>query len=254
MSAQVFIPSDILKPFVKSIVITINPVAASYTILPGTSIVMGFQFSGKLALRYGEKTIALKAAGITGLMDTYKVFSNAVNTGSILVMFNETGAAAFFGQPMHEIFGQSLALDDLILTSQMDIVIQQLNEAGTDTERVAVVENFLTARLKSHERDEVVNAAVTAIKQHAGNIKISQLVQGLFISQGRLEKRFRKIVGTSPKKFASLVRLRSLADAGPKPGSLTERGLEAGFFDQAHFIKDFKSFTGQTPEEFFKPK
>ena len=254
MSAQVFIPSDILKPFVKSIVTTLNAGAGTYTILPGTSIVMGFQFSGKLALRESEKTIALKAAGVTGLIDTYRVFSNAPNTGSVLVMFSETGAAAFFGQPMNEIFGQSLALDDLILRSQMDVVTEQLNEAATDAERVAVVENFLTAHLKNHEADEVVNAAVALIKQHRGNIKISELAHRLFISQGRLEKRFRKMVGASPKKFASIVRMRSIADAGISPGNLMQRGLESGFFDQAHFIKDFKSFTGQTPEQFFRSK
>ena len=254
MSAQVFIPPDILKPFVKSIVITLNPDAATYTILPGTSIVMGFQFSGKLALNEGEKTIALKAAGITGLIDSYRVFNNAPNTGSVLVMFSETGAAAFFGQPMNEIFGQSLALDDLILRSQMDMVAEQLNEALTDAGRVAVVENFLITRLKNYKPDELVNAAVAIIKQHSGNIKIAELAGRLFISQGRLEKRFRKIVGASPKKFASIVRMRCIVDTGAKSASLTQTGLQAGFFDQAHFIKDFKSFTGQTPEQFFGQK
>lgn len=254
MSVQVFSPCDILKPVVKSIVITLNLQQSAYTILPGTSIVMGFQFSGKLAMREGEKDVTLKPAGITGLIDSYRIFSNSPNTGSVLVIFKETGAASFFSQPMNEIFGQSLALDNLILHSQMDVVTEQLNEASTDEERIKVVEGFLISRLRNGAPDELVNKAVALIKQHGGNIKISWLAEQLFISQGRLEKRFRRIVGTSPKKFASIMRMRGIVDAGSTGGGLTQKGYEAGFFDQSHFIKDFKSFTGQTPEEFFKLK
>ena len=59
-------------------------------------------------------------------------------------------------------------------------------------------------------------------------------------------------MGASPKKFASIVRLKNLLQQYPNTGSLTELAYEAGFYDQAHFIKEFKAFTGDTPENYFR--
>ncbi|MDP3467959.1 MAG: helix-turn-helix domain-containing protein [Daejeonella sp.] len=57
------------------------------------------------------------------------------------------------------------------------------------------------------------------------------------------------MVGTTPKKFASIVRINAvLNDLNAK--SLIEICYENNFFDQARFIKDFKQFTGDTPEHF----
>ena len=72
----------------------------------------------------------------------------------------------------------------------------------------------------------------------------------LFISQSPFEKRFRKVVGTSPKKFASIVRFNAVLNNLNTTKSLAQLCYENNFFDQAHFIKDFKQFTGETPENF----
>lgn len=102
--------------------------------------------------------------------------------------------------------------------------------------------------------DELIVSATGLIKQHAGNIKITVLTKKLNISQAQLEKRFRRIVGASPKKYASIVRFRHVMSLAETATSMTSLGLEAGYFDQAHFIKDFKSLTGATPNRFFKSK
>lgn len=253
MSFVTYIPADILKPFVKSFAISENGKAGSYKILPDTSIVMGFQYSGKLSYSENGKTTPLNSAGVTGLRDTFRLFSNSENTNTVLVMFTETGAAMFFHPPMHEIFGSSVSLDDLILRSQMDVIADQLNEEKTDIGRINCIEKFLIARINYKANDELVNLAVTFIKQQKGNIKITALAQKLNISQSQFEKRFRKIVGASPKKFASIVRLRSILSVKDIP-DYTSLGLDAGYYDQAHFIKDFKSFTGETPEQFLSKK
>lgn len=254
MSFTTYIPADILKPFVRSFAISENNEAGSYKVLPDTSIVMGFQYSGKLSYSQNNEAVPLSPAGITGLRDSYRIFNNSANTHTVLVMFSETGAGMFFNHSMHELFGHSLSLDDLMLRSQMDVVTDQLNEATTDMERINLVEKFLISRINYKAHDELVNLAVAFIKQQAGNIKIITLAEKLNISQSQFEKRFRKMVGASPKKFASIVRLRHILTASSPGNSLTELGLDAGYFDQAHFIKDFKSFTGETPEQFLKKK
>jgi AraC-like DNA-binding protein len=251
MSFTTYIPCDPLKPFVRSFAISSSESASSYKIVPGTSIVMGFQYSGKLSYSSEDKSIPLHSSGITGLMDTFRIFSNTDHTGSVLVLFTETGASAFFKDPLYELFNQSLALDDLVLRSQMDVVSEQICEARSNEGRIRVVENFLLSRLKNAVPDELVALAVGLIQQTNGNIRIALLAEKLNISQSRLEKRFRKVVGASPKKFATIVRLRHILGSETSRSELTGLALDAGYFDQAHFIKDFKSFTGQTPEQYF---
>lgn len=143
------------------------------------------------------------------------------------------------------------SFDDLMLHSQMDVVVDKLCEAQHDAARIAVVEEFLLSRLNSNASDPMVLLAVQLIRQSNGSAKMTSLAEKLNISQSRFEKRFRKIVGCSPKKFASLVRLNHVITSDAAKSDLMSIGLDAGYFDQAHFIKDFKSYTGQTPEQFF---
>ena len=62
------------------------------------------------------------------------------------------------------------------------------------------------------------------------------------------------MVGASPKKFTSIVRFRNIIQDYHPKAPLSALGFEAGYYDQAHFIKAFKCFTGETPEMFFGKK
>ncbi len=155
---------------------------------------------------------------------------------------------------MHKIFGKCVLLEALMPPTQIDAIIRELTTAKSDLDRLIVVESFLIQRLNIRLNQRQIILAVEIIKKHAGNLKITMLAQQLKISQCQLEKRFRKIVGASPKKFASIVRFRNVLNIAHGERSMTQLGLEAGFFDQAHFIKDFKSFTGITPEQYFRRK
>ena len=127
---------------------------------------------------------------------------------------------------------------------------EKLIIATTDKQRIKVVEQFLVSQLKDIQTDKIIVEAVKLIYQSNGTIRIKELNEKLFISQSPFEKRFRKVVGTTAKKFASIVRFNSVLDNLSNTKSLTEICYENNFFDQAHFIKDFKQFTGDTPENF----
>lgn len=171
-----------------------------------------------------------------------------------MVFFSETGASTFFKYPLHRLFGKCVLLDILVLPSQIDILVKKIVHVRSDLERLALVENFLIRRLNSRPNNSQIVLAVDLIKKNSGNLKMRMLANQIKISQSQLEKRFRKIVGATPKKFASIARFRNVLCIGAYERNMTRLGLEAGYFDQAHFIKDFKSFTGLTPERYFKIK
>ncbi len=100
------------------------------------------------------------------------------------------------------------------------------------------------ATIKENTESKLFSAGITGMTDgykifknsaHIG-IRIKELNEKLFISQSSFEKRFRKVVGTTVKKFASIVRFNSVLNSLNNTKSLTEICYENNFFDQAHFI------------------
>ncbi|MBN8824984.1 MULTISPECIES: helix-turn-helix transcriptional regulator [unclassified Spirosoma] len=242
-------PVDSLKPYIKHFVISESTEETTYKIFPSTSLVIGFQYQGQLASITKGQTNQLSTAGITGLSDHVKVFKNSADIGTILVFFTEVGLAFFTSCPANELFNQSISLDTLFSKQTINETEEKLALAQTDSERIRVVERFLLSQLKVIQRDKLVIEAVRLIYESKGTIRISELNRKLATSQSPLEKRFRKLVGTTPKKFASIVRFNTVFnDLTTSSKSLTEICYEHNFFDQSHFIKTFKRYTGETPE------
>ena len=221
-----------------------------YKVFPSSGLVIGFQYKGQLAAITENTENRLSSAGITGIADGFKIFKNTVDTGTILVYFTELGFTHFASHPANELFNLSLSLDNIFDKKSIMEVEEKITTADTDNQRIKVVEQFLIAQLKDIETDKLIVEAVKLIYQTNGTIRIKELNQKLFISQSPFEKRFRKVVGTTAKKFASIVRFNAVLDNLNNAKSLIEICYENNFFDQAHFIKDFKQFTGDTPENF----
>ncbi|MBB6371343.1 helix-turn-helix domain-containing protein [Chryseobacterium shigense] len=250
MRFDTFTPSDRLKPYVKYFVLSENEFESEYKVFPSAGIVIGFQYKGKLSAIQDLGETALSSAGITGITDSYKIFRNSRDTGTVLVYFTELGFSQFAANPANELFNQSISLENIFDKSKVSETEEKLFFAKTDRQRISIVEYFLLSQLKNIQTDKLIMEALTMIYHAKGNIRIRELSEKLFISQSPLEKRFRKYVGTSPKKFASIIRFNSVIDDLNDRKSLAEICFDNNFFDQAHFIKDFKQYTGDTPENF----
>lgn len=259
MKFDTHLPTEQLKPYIKYFVVSENEQEREYKVFPSSGLVIGFQYKGQLASIRDNTVNKLTASGITGITDSYKIFKNSAGIGTILVYFTEIGFSHFASHPVNELFNQSLSLDHVLDKSKISEVEERLASATTDKQRLKIVEQFLLSQLKDIQTDKLISEAVKLIYQHKGNIRIKELNEKLFISQSPFEKRFRKVVGTSPKKFASIIRFNSILNglnesratgSSGRAKSLIEICHENNFFDQAHFIKDFKHFTGDTPEHF----
>jgi AraC-like DNA-binding protein len=251
MSYQIWQPIEILRPYVRHFAISHAEVPGNYTVLPDTALVIGFQFSGRVSHITEKVEVSLDVSGVTGLLDQHRVFKNTAATASVLIVFTELGAANFLSTPLHELFGQSLSLAHFFNHSEIQEAREKLEAAQTDKERLKIVEAFLLHQLKELKADQLVAGALHYIYQSKGTIRITKLAELLHTSQSPLEKRFRALVGASPKKFAGIVRARHVLDALDHDDQDTAEYLSA-FYDQAHFIKDFKKFSSMTPEQYLR--
>ena len=143
-------------------------------------------------------------------------------------------------------------LAELTSRTGIDRLQTRLAEAGTDADRAALVDAYLCSRLVERAEDPVVTAAAAAIRHARGRLRVGSLSAGLGLRPDRLEKRFRRSVGASPKQLASIVRFRHAVRAY-RPGlTLTQLAYDAGYCDQSHLVRDFRAVTGQAPGDFLR--
>lgn len=252
MKIERYIPADILKPFIKTFMIIESESGMVSNILPDTSLVLAFRFKGAVTTMAAGQQGVLPPAVISGIRRSSRSMAYAKDTANLLVIFHEAGAAAFFKEPLHELSDLSLSLDMLMNGRQVADIDEQLVAARSNEQRIRIVESWMISKLKTPAPDMLVQHAIQQIQRSHGAVRIKDLAGSLYISQDAFEKRFRRQAGASPKQFSSIVRFRHLIDGYPQAASLTDAALTAGYFDQAHFIKDFKAFTGKTPQDFFR--
>lgn len=252
MQMKDFLPADHLQPFVKTYRVIECQDEKINTVLPGTSLALAFRFKGEIAYLNESGPEALPSITFSGLRKTVRKIRYAPKSSAIIALFRETGISAFFSHPIHKLFEKSLPLELFFPSSEIRMIEEQLSGSTDIKEIIAVIDNFLTKKLISNRRDSLIEEAIARIRMAHGNIRIKSLASELFISQDAFEKRFRKIVGSTPKQYASIERMQSIIRYVRQGGNINKLAFDAGYFDRPHFNKDFKLFTGQTPTAFFK--
>lgn len=226
------------------------PAAHDDAHVPGTGLVAAFRVQGECRV---EGVGMTPDAAVTGLHDRLRRHAHGAGNTMALACFTPLGAAVLLGGPLHEIANTSVAMEDLLGRLP---ALRRLQDRLSGTEgaaaRFAAMEEFFLLRLgASKGADPLVAAAVDWIDRAPPTARMAQLVRHIGLSQSALERRFRRLVGASPKRYASLVRLRRVLALGAGARPLTDVAQAAGYFDQSHFIHDFKRLTGQAPAAYF---
>jgi len=139
---------------------------------------------------------------------------------------------------------------DLHEFSAEDLQVQ-LIEARNEQERLTLLTNFLVARFKQAKtRDTLVEESLCFIHTNISSITVQYLLEYLHLSERQFERRFTQTVGLSPhlyirvKRFNEAIRLIKTGQFE----RLTDVAYALNFYDQSHFIRDIKAFSGMTPK------
>ena len=244
---RVYPPGGALARFVREFMVVDVQDQTTRLRLPEPGLVLGVRYSGWADVVAGGATTRLPDVSLAAMTATARQMRTSAGGGVLLARFHPGGAAACFPQPLHELFGTTVPLHDLLPAGVVDGLQSRVQQAAGDRARVAILQAFLLARLRPEAPDPLVAAAIRALRDSHGAVPIRALARRLGTSQDPLEKRFRRAVGATPKQLASLLRLRHAID-GYRPGTpLTQLALDAGYFDQSHFNREFRAVTGQAP-------
>lgn len=225
------------------------------TIVPDGTMKLIFHY-GDLYWHHPEKGDSFlqpRCFLIGQLTKPYVVEPNG-DTGTFVVRFHPNGFLPFTTIPIKEMENRPIPLERLFGKEGQELELKILDANGV-LERIKIIESFLLARLSTKEViDRIVKSTIETISTANGQLSINELSKANNLSRRILSRKFSRTVGISPKQLSKIIRLQgSLKTLLNKDVSkLTDLAYENDYFDQAHFIKDFREFTGITPKEFYK--
>ncbi|MFJ4672470.1 helix-turn-helix domain-containing protein [Kitasatospora purpeofusca] len=169
------------------------------------------------------------------------------------VHFKPWGMAAFVDMPATELRDRWVAID-AVWQGSVDRIRNRLGEAMSTAETLRILEEELRSRLigaPSRGLDLVQHTGGRLETSH-GTVPVGALSDAAGVSSTTLATQFKANVGVTPKKVARMYRFAQLIRSvdAVRPVDWSELALIAGYFDQAHFSKEFKDFTGHTPTEY----
>jgi AraC-like DNA-binding protein len=129
---------------------------------------------------------------------------------------------------------------------------EQLYGAASEDRQGQLLDNFFGQKLGSGgEADAVTGQAVHRILDQKGILRVDELKSALGIDYRTLERRFKTTTGLTPKEFARIIRFKNAYKAfRGRQASNTFFFLDCGYYDQSHYIREFKHFMGGTPGAF----
>ncbi len=169
-------------------------------------------------------------------------------SGCLAICFHPGMAYRFFHLPMHMLTDTTAALAD-VWKDMADEIEDRLANAPNNATRVHIVQQYLEQQLTRSTDDQQVAHCISQAGLSDSSLSVKQLTDDTGMSQRQLSRRFQQCVGLSPKEYLRVNRfIRSLQHLKHYPTcSLTDVAYQSGYYDQAHFIRDYKDYTGLTP-------
>ena len=139
--------------------------------------------------------------------------------------------------------------------NSVSLLYSQLLETNALNQRITLIEDFLLNTLsrykRNHNKIAVLNNIMDELKQEDFFDNIENVASRYGITSRYLQKLFLQYTGLTPKLYTKINRFQnSLRLVTQNNNSLTSIAYDCGYFDQSHFIREFKSFTGLTPSDY----
>lgn len=257
MKPQIFEPSGELAEFVKcywNLEGDKETTPVKNTIVPDGTMKLIFHYGD--TYRYhpkNGKSIILPKCFLIGQLTRPYIVEPLGVTGSFVVRFHPNGFLPFTPVPIKEMENIAVPLDKLFGNEGADIGRKILNAKDT-SERINLIEAFLLKRLTDRKTiDFVIKSTIETILEANGKFTVNEFSQKMNINRRQLTRKISSAIGLSPKQLSKTIRIQAALKKllSKEITSLTDLAYENEYFDQAHFIKEFKEFTGLTPKEFY---
>ncbi|MGE3466623.1 MAG: helix-turn-helix domain-containing protein [Pyrinomonadaceae bacterium] len=257
MLYQVFEPPAILAPFVQFFWALEDDVASGAEFVHRSMADVGVEIVFHYRAKFDEITDAgtietSPVASIQAQSTKFRRFATSESFGIFGAYLYPFAIPRFFCLPARDFTNLSPDLESVLghAGRRLD---QAIGEAESNERRVQIISDFLCGRLDSNSKElDGIHRAVHSIREANGSVNIARVAREYSLSTRQFERRFKEFAGLTPKTFARVVRFQS-ATQHRLDGNrdLTDIAYSCGYYDQSHFINEFREFSGYTPKEYF---
>ncbi len=172
------------------------------------------------------------------------------NAKLISVRLNAAYARQFIPEKLNVFRNRLVDFQDLF-GSDKSKMLNNIDQHRTISCNIQEVERFLNA-IRRPSEVSIVDAALHEIHSTNGQLSISKLVEQSKLSRAQFRKRFSEEIGMSPKEYSKIIRFQEVSNQlkNRKKQKLSDIAYDCGYFDQSHFVHDFRSITGVSPKHF----
>ncbi|TGK61692.1 AraC family transcriptional regulator [Leptospira wolffii] len=160
----------------------------------------------------------------------------------------------FYRKPISGFTDKTLTLEEVFGIPSLPLE-EEVFSMDSEEELVRFAEKFLYERLPEEDKIvETINRIIEEISNKREIVKVEDIVEFSGLNKRTLQRMFQQYVGVGPKWVINRYRMFEILDRVSERTDWADLALELGYFDQSHFIKDFKRMVGLSPEEYSKKK
>lgn len=221
-------------------------------VVPNGNLKLTISYQNGVVASINGKTFSSKEHEITltGLVDVPVILDTEkdIATETLGIEFNPQGVYRFFHFSLNEIKNQIYSLEDLLGNAGKQLA-EQIANASQFHNKLFFVQQFLINQLSLPNEDLIFEYCVDKIQSSKGKITVKELEKKTGYSSRWLNSKFNEKLGVSPKNLASVIRFKQYYQAFVNRNErlFFKNDFYELYYDQSHFIKDFKRFTGLSP-------
>ncbi|QDU10377.1 helix-turn-helix domain-containing protein [Gimesia aquarii] len=226
-------------------------------LLPTGTVELVFKLKEDRALRIFDNACdttgrCFSKAVVSGAYSHHFALDTSESSPTVGVHFRPGGASLILGVPLSELMDQHCGLEELWGRQAVEIW-ERLMEAPSTTSRFSVLEQFLLDRLTQPPHDyPAIMSAIQQFSASSAMVGVREVSDSMGYPAKRFIRLFHDYAGLTPKLFGRIQRFQSVLDqiVAGKTLKWTSIALDCGYYDQSHLIRDFRAFSGVTPEEY----
>ncbi len=262
MIFQTYIPKSPLNQFIECLIYheALNPWHSIDRFLPDGNVEIIIDLHDAPKFIYDNQTLkeiqACHQVWASGVRTEAITIPSSKEAAMLIISFKKGMAYPFFPLPMNEI--SDCVIDaDLLWGNDFTLLREQILENKDSKRKFQLVEDFLLENyLSKLALNPCVAFALKEIIHQPDQINLANLNNKIGYSQKHFISMFKRQVGIAPKSYLKIMRFQKAIREIEKFKAIdwTLISNDCGFYDQAHFIHDFKFFSGFTPEEYLRRK